>query len=82
MTLDLEETTLSRVRQEAERLGVEPQEVVKQLVEQAFPAQPNLTLEQQLKAWQDYIASRPAGRPILSDYAMSRESFYENEKLK
>jgi hypothetical protein len=82
LPLDLEETTFSRVQREAERLGIEPQEVVKRLVEQAFPTQPNLTSEQQLKIWEEHMATRPDNEPLLSDYAISRESFYEHERLR
>ena len=77
--LELEEPTLSNVRREAERLGVEMQEVVRKIVEQSFPQQPNLTPEEQLKAWREYT-SRNTTTVVLSDYAMSRESMYENER--
>lgn len=79
IAVELEEPTLSHVRREAERLEVEPQEVVKELVEQAFPQSPILTPEQQFAARQKFVACHAAQTPVLSEYAMSRESFYEHE---
>lgn len=79
--IELNESILGRIKAEADRLGVDPQEVVKHLLETAYPSPVPSDQKIVLKAWDQFVETRPIDSPILSEYAMSRESIYENERL-
>jgi hypothetical protein len=40
------------------------------------PPTSKLTPEERVRLWQEFLASHSVGGPLLSDYAVSRESIY------
>lgn len=57
--------------------------VLGQLAE--LPEQPfyeTATPEERAQAFSDWAASHERGKPLLSDYAVSRESFYDDARLR
>ncbi len=79
--LDLDDSIVGRIQAEADRLGLPPQVVVSRLIETAYPPHAPPDAEIVLGAWDQFVRSRPVNSPTLSEYAMSRESIYADERL-
>ena len=79
--VELADPTYSRLTEDANRLGLDPGTVVRKLIESAYNPDFKRSQLDQIDGWKAYCDSRPKDGPILSDYAMSRESFYENGVL-
>jgi hypothetical protein len=76
---DLEEEL--KARAQAEDLSIE--EFVNRELERLVARTPapssNLTADQRVRLWEEFLASHSVGGPPLSDYAVSRESIYTRE---
>ena len=79
--LELSEDTLARVQDDADRLGIESEEVVRRLIEATYPRPVSASIQRKLDALHRFVSSSPPDTPHLSEYAMSRESMYEHEVL-
>jgi hypothetical protein len=86
MTLDLTPDVERRLRQEAERRGVEADVYAAQLIERQLPPQPDnsdslwdrLTPEEWKKELRAYVESHDPTLPPLAPEAYERASFYED----
>ncbi len=75
---DLEEELTARARAE----GLSTEEFVNRELEKLVArTQPvsQLTPEERVRRWNEFLAQNTVGGPPLSDYAVSRESIYTRE---
>lgn len=84
LTLDLPPDLESRLRQEAEKHGLETSEYTLRLIEESLPADRNrqslwdtLSPEEWSRVALEWVHSHDPSIPPLPDEAVSRESFYE-----
>lgn len=79
LTLDLDPRTEAALRAEAERSGVEPEQLAAQLIQERVASagdRERLTPEEWLRQ-ADAWAESHRDWPVLPDEAYERESFYE-----
>jgi hypothetical protein len=81
LTLELPPETEAALRQEAKQVGVGPEELAASIVRERFetpPGRPWVATQEWRNELQAWIDSHDPNIPPLSDYAVSRESFYED----
>jgi hypothetical protein len=76
---DLEEELAAR----AQAQGLSTEEFINRELERLVTASAHpmaeLTPEERVRRWDEFVANRSVGGPPLSDYAVSRESIYTRE---
>jgi hypothetical protein len=84
LTIELPPDLESRLRQEAEKHGLDTSEYTVRLIEQHLPSDGSrqslwdtLTPEEWSRVALEWVHSHDTSIPPLSDEAVSRESFYE-----
>ncbi|NLC55978.1 MAG: hypothetical protein GX774_03975 [Armatimonadetes bacterium] len=84
LVLELKPEVEERIRKEAEQRGMDAGEYAQDLLERLLPAveQPpslweTLTPEEWKREFDAWVQSHDRSIPLLSDEAVSRESFYE-----
>jgi hypothetical protein len=85
MMIDLAPELESRLQEEAARRGLGVSEYTSRLIEQSLPAQEGtskslwyaLTPEEWIREATEWAQSHDTSIPLLSEEAVSRESFYE-----
>lgn len=76
---DLEEELTARAQSE----GLSTEEFVNRELEKLIAtteSTPKLTPEERAKLWEEWLESHSVGGPPLSDYAVSRESIYQERE--
>ena len=85
LTIDFAPEVEERLREEAGKQGLDVDEYARRLIEGRLPAAgprygalwKTLTAEEWIREFRAWADSHERDRPLLSDYAVSREGIYE-----
>jgi len=80
LTIEMASEMEERLRQEAQKQGLDAGEYVRHLIERSLAiekgAGPASTTQDRLRAFEEYLASRDSSKPPLPPEAFERASFY------